>query len=93
MLKSELMSSTQMIEKPDATDKPDTVLETEEGCIHKGRTGYKIVGRIIIAGSGYDDNARRITTLKSRDTMIGRFISRIFSRTGARKATARSARA
>ena len=36
MLKSELMSSTQMIEKPDATDKPDTVLEAEEGCIHKG---------------------------------------------------------
>jgi hypothetical protein len=36
MLKSKLMSSTQVIDKPDATDKSDTVLETEEGCIHKG---------------------------------------------------------
>lgn len=81
VLESELMSSTQVIEQPDATDKPDSVLEAKKGRIHIGCAGYKIVGRIVVARRRHDDNARRPAMLRARDAVMSS--TRIASRVGA----------
>jgi hypothetical protein len=68
VFKSDFVSTTQVIEQSDTADKPDTVLETEEGRIHNRGRG-QIVGRIVIGRRGHDDDARRAATLKARDAM------------------------
>ena len=50
VFESEFVSSTQVIEESDAADKPDTVLETEEGRIHNRWRGHEIVGRGAVGG-------------------------------------------
>lgn len=82
VFKSEFVSSTQVIEESDAADKPDTVLETEEGRIHNRWRGHEIVGRIVVGRRGHDDDARRAATLKAGDALRMSF-SKIFSAVGA----------
>ena len=76
------MSSTQVIEQPDAADKPGIVLETKEGRIHNSWRGHEIVGRIIVGRRGHDDDARRAATLKAGDAMR-MSLRKIFSAVGA----------
>ena len=86
VFKSELMGSSQVIEESDAADKPDTVIETKEGCIHKRWRGYEMVGRIVVARRGHNDNARGATTLKARNASMRMSVTRIVSAVGARNA-------
>lgn len=72
------MSSTQVIEQPDAADKPGTVLETKEGRIHNGWRGHEI-GRIVVGRRRHDNNARRATPLKTRDALMRISLARIVS--------------
>lgn len=73
------MSSTQVIEQPDAADKPGTVLETKEGRIHNGWRGHEIVGGIVVGRRRHDNHARRAATLKTRDALMRVSLARIVS--------------
>ena len=86
VFKSELVSSTQVIEQSDAADKPDAVLETIEGRIHNRWRGYEIVGRIVVARRWHDDYARRAATMKTRDARMRMSVNKIVSAIRARNA-------
>jgi hypothetical protein len=82
VLESELVSSTEMIEQPDATDEPDGVLDAKEGRIHIGWSGYKIVGRVVVARRRHDDNARPAAMLRAREPVMRMSPARIVSSEG-----------
>ena len=80
------MGSTQVIEESDAADKPDTVLDTKEGRIHKHWRGYEMVGRIVVARRGHNDNARGAAPLKAGDAWMRMSVIRVVSAVGTRNA-------